>query len=817
MDKWSLDELVYGVPTDGPYQTNPPSPDDIILSIRIDREVQVCRIRHEEEIDVLEYQVLTREIEPTLNPLEEIIRENVFCLGVLSKKDLKGTRIEHGFKRAFLSLFGQDNKTFTSTMLLNIDELQKQLDKDEFQEDGSMEAFWVINRQFQMFIDSQFTLDYDSQMTDKYFAEYTEIEDKQFRETLLQCMSDVKKSVAERMRHKRLYDRRVNKKKMLKQESKVNSGKALDAGLVVTESIGTKSEVQDESSRSGNDADVADADIRPIYDEEPMADVQLSAEHRFSPNKTSAVYEKTTPRSDLRWKPTGRIFDTVGLKWISIGKLLDSCTGKVDSESPHGSNVDISKIHECKQTLDLSAGTSINGDLRMLFDPDEKDKLWMNQLDWKLLKWKLQENYRVHTLFMDGTPMDINMLVEKKYPLIKELLEKVLNLQLEAEEESTMAFELIKFIKSMLEEYQMTDKYFPEYIEIEDKQFRETLLQRASDVKKSVAERTRHKRLYDRRVNKKQMLKQESKVNSGKALDAGLVVTESSGTKSEVQDENSRSGIDTDVANADIRPIYDEEPMAEVQLSAECNIFAIGQQHTKQPEFNNEGGIDQYTEKCQVKSPMLNSSLDNKTIEFSNQSLESENICNMVKFLNETSNKAKIKKEIDVLEIINIELKHSVAKLLKENETLKKHYKDLYDSIKLTRSKTIEQTTSLLANNADLKAQIQEKIFTVNRFSPNQTFVVYEKTTPRSDLRWKPTGRIFDIVGLKWILIGKLLDSCTSKVDSESPHGTSYNVKKENLRVWLLKRMISQKQCYEGFTTDQKTMAFEQHGSSLAP
>ncbi|GJW26983.1 putative ribonuclease H-like domain-containing protein [Tanacetum coccineum] len=58
----------------------------------------------------------------------------------------------------------------------------------------------------------------------------------------------------------------------------------------------------------------------------------------------------------------------------------------------------------------------------------------------------------IHTLFMDGTPMEINMLVEKKYPLIKELLEKMLNLQLEAEEESTMAFELIKFIKSMLEE-----------------------------------------------------------------------------------------------------------------------------------------------------------------------------------------------------------------------------------------------------------------------------------------------------------------------------------------------------------------------------
>ncbi|GJV20292.1 hypothetical protein Tco_1369312 [Tanacetum coccineum] len=88
--------------------------------------------------------------------------------------------------------------------------------------------------------------------------------------------------------------------------------------------------------------------------------------------------------------------------------------------------------------------------------------------------------------------------------------------------------------------------------------------------------------------------------------------------------------------------------------------------------------------------------------------------------LNETSNKAKIKKEIEAFETINIELEHTVAKLLtenehlnKENETLKKHYKDLYDSIKITRSKTIEQTTSLLANNADLKAQIQEKLFAI--------------------------------------------------------------------------------------------------------
>ncbi|GJR83455.1 hypothetical protein Tco_0154240 [Tanacetum coccineum] len=147
------------------------------------------------------------------------------------------------------------------------------------------------------------------------------------------------------------------------------------------------------------------------------------------------------------------------------------------------------------------------------------------------------------------------------------------------------------------------------------------------NVKKSVAERTSHKRLYDKRVNKRKMQTQESKVDMGKVLDADLVVTESSMTKSEVKDTSSKLGNDTDADDADIKPVYDKEPMAEIQLTAECNVTATGQQHTEKPEIINEGRVDQYTEQCQVKSRMLDSSLDNKTTEFSNQSLESENIC----------------------------------------------------------------------------------------------------------------------------------------------------------------------------------------------
>ncbi|GJT64440.1 hypothetical protein Tco_1015920 [Tanacetum coccineum] len=80
-DRWSLDELLYGALLEGPYQTNLPSPDDIISYVREDREGQVTRILHQEEIEVQNYQILTRKIVSTLKPLEEIIRENVFCLG----------------------------------------------------------------------------------------------------------------------------------------------------------------------------------------------------------------------------------------------------------------------------------------------------------------------------------------------------------------------------------------------------------------------------------------------------------------------------------------------------------------------------------------------------------------------------------------------------------------------------------------------------------------------------------------------------------------------------------------------------------------
>ncbi|GJQ91793.1 ribonuclease H-like domain-containing protein [Tanacetum coccineum] len=341
-------------------------------------------------------------------------------LQVLSKEDLKGTRIEHGFKRAFMSLFGQDVDTFTNTMLLNVDQLQKQLNKDEFQKDGSMAAFWVVNNEFQKFIDSQFSLDYDSQMTEKYFDEYTGIEVKQFKDTLLQHMGNVKKFVDKRTRHQRQYNRMVNKRQMQMQESKIDMGKVVDVDLVVTESSGTESEVQDDSSMSENDTDADNAYIRPIYDEEPMAEALKSGQHGHILNEISnkakikkeidayetinielehSVAKLLTENEHLNKenetvkKHYKDLYDSIKImrsktielttsllannvdlkaqiqeKVVPTGKILASCTSKDDSESTNGSNVDIPNIHKCKQTLDLSACTSINVQKEQSFD-----------------------------------------------------------------------------------------------------------------------------------------------------------------------------------------------------------------------------------------------------------------------------------------------------------------------------------------------------------------------------------------------------------------------------------------------------------------
>ncbi|GJV98592.1 hypothetical protein Tco_1553844 [Tanacetum coccineum] len=86
------------------------------------------------------------------------------------------------------------------------------------------------------------------------------------------------------------------------------------------------------------------------------------------------------------------------------------------------------------------------GDLTVMFNPDEQDEFWNSQHEWNIISWKLHSSSGVHTLMTDEG-LVVHMLIEKKYPLKKEIVVQMLKLKLESEEESTMALELIRFIK----------------------------------------------------------------------------------------------------------------------------------------------------------------------------------------------------------------------------------------------------------------------------------------------------------------------------------------------------------------------------------
>nr|GEW56653.1 hypothetical protein [Tanacetum cinerariifolium] len=98
-----------------------------------------------------------------------------------------------------------------------------------------------------------------------------------------------------------------------------------------------------------------------------------------------------------------------------------------------------------------------------------------------------------------------------------------------------------------------------------------------------------------------------------------------------------------------------------------------------------------------------------------------------IKSLSGKDSLENVKKDIDEIETINIELEHSVAKLLLENENLRKerehlksNYKDQFDLIRKTRVQSKDHYGSLIAQinaksfeNLDLNAQLQEKVFAI--------------------------------------------------------------------------------------------------------
>ncbi|GJU16406.1 hypothetical protein Tco_1144372 [Tanacetum coccineum] len=92
------------------------------------------------------------------------------------------------------------------------------------------------------------------------------------------------------------------------------------------------------------------------------------------------------------------------------------------------------------------------GDLRTMFEENADDDLWKNQEEWILKSWNFYENCRVHVLVLeDGT--EFYMLAERRYPLTKETLKRMLTLRLIADSESEAVFYLLRFVQKQIDEF----------------------------------------------------------------------------------------------------------------------------------------------------------------------------------------------------------------------------------------------------------------------------------------------------------------------------------------------------------------------------
>nr|GEV28014.1 retrovirus-related Pol polyprotein from transposon TNT 1-94 [Tanacetum cinerariifolium] len=412
---------------------------------------------------------------------------------------------------------------------------------------------------------------------------------------------------------------------------------------------------------------------------------------------------------------------------------------------------------------------------------------------------------------------------------------------------------------------------------------------------KSIDERVQLKREYDSWVNERQMQTTKEKVDTSKALDASSVDTESSMTESKEQDTSIKSGNDAHDDVANIRRIYDEEPMAEVQTTVEIDVFAIGQQHTKQPEFNNEGEVVQnakeFHDTCLLPAIFTNNQLP----EHSYQSLESENrkpmsqphrnqsvVRQPTAFKSERPkiSKPRCNSQVDVYndlskpvtthyfpkerEAASAKPHHMIAPgnsrissknmpRFTSNDMVHNHY--LKEAKKRTQEcsrnskpslmhfarlqstangskpiprrntqtsrnwpasknsfvttktvpiaecpmnsrndscvtkflKEVNSRAKVPSNKTTNRNKPVEQISVPNkqerqipigyRFSIQKTSIMQKKTmTPRSCLRWKPTGKIFKTVGLRWVPTGKIFTSSTTKVDSEPLNGSNANI-----------------------------------------
>ncbi|GJW10879.1 hypothetical protein Tco_1576706 [Tanacetum coccineum] len=588
----------------------------------------------------------------------------------------------------------KDFEIFTGTMFLNMDQLQKQLNNNEFQEIGSMASFKVLETQFQMFIKSKIYLnDEYIVMTRNYFLQYTQLDIPEFRETLVQFMEYVKKSIDERALHKREHDSRVNERQTQMAMEKVDTSKELDASSVIIESNGTELQKQDTSSRSGNDAD-----IRPIYDEEPMAEVQMTADENVSATGKQHTEQPESNNEGEVDQNADQCYDTLPLP----AKLTDNMT--TDSQINYSSlKMFVSKRLLPRQQSQFLKEKSNEAKVKNDIDVTETINIELEHSVAKLLA----ENEQLHK--------------EKEHlkQTYKDLFDSIKRTRVQTKDQNDSL---------MAQLNKKSNENADVLAQIQKKGFAIAAL------------KNELRKLTGNSVNTKFAKPSILGKPVGQPLKNQSVVRQPTAFKSErPRISKPRFASQVDVNNDLSKPVTTHHlPKGRESAPAKPHhMIAPSSSRYSSNDIVHNHYLEEAKKKTHEHSRIPRNFSDSKHFVCSTCQkcvFNANHDACVIKFLKEVNSRAKVP----------------------SNKTT-------------NRNKPVEQIR--------VATKPKRQIPKGHRFSIKKTTTVHEKTTsPRSCLRWQPTGRILKTVCLRWVPTGKTFASSTTKVESEPPNGSNADI-----------------------------------------
>ncbi|GJS35602.1 hypothetical protein Tco_0533984 [Tanacetum coccineum] len=134
------------------------------------------------------------------------------------------------------------------------------------------------------------------------------------------------------------------------------------------------------------------------------------------------------------------------LRLLTLNKKERDITGLKNQKKANDSstNQSLETTNDEEHIPPTGLGLMLLGDLNIIWETAETsdDDFWKDQEEWEIIRWRFHESSGVHTLELEDGTM-IHMLAERRYPLSRELMIRMLDHGMEVEDETETAITLI--------------------------------------------------------------------------------------------------------------------------------------------------------------------------------------------------------------------------------------------------------------------------------------------------------------------------------------------------------------------------------------